>query len=215
MKDYHKALEYEIFTKEEYRFAKDRIKTAKTILDIGGHIGLFSLRCLQLNPQATIHYFEPFPQLVEEAKIRLSPFSEQVHIHPYAIANTAGETTFLRNPHKTMQSSRSPSFLNPRGQSQPITCRTLSPILEQLESVDVMKLDVEGMEFEILDALTDLERKKIKSLICEIHLTSDEAQSHFKALKAKIASKFAHADYFPSPYTEKILLLRAYTPNLH
>lgn len=38
MKDYNRALEYEIFIKEEYGFAKEQIRTAKVIFDIGGHI---------------------------------------------------------------------------------------------------------------------------------------------------------------------------------
>lgn len=85
MKDYNRALEYEIFMKEEYGFAKEQIRTAKVIFDIGGHIGLFSQWCLQLNPQAQIFFFEPFPQHLEQAKERLKVFAPQVKFFPYAM----------------------------------------------------------------------------------------------------------------------------------
>ncbi len=83
MKDYNQALKYEIFVKEEYACVKPLIPSAKTIFDIGGHIGLFSERCLGLNPQVQIHYFEPFESLVHEAKIRLQSFASQIIFNPF------------------------------------------------------------------------------------------------------------------------------------
>lgn len=83
MKDYNQALKYEIFIKEEYACAKTLIKSAKIIFDIGGHVGLFSEWCLKLNPQAEIHYFEPFEKLVQEAKARLQTFSSQIIFNPF------------------------------------------------------------------------------------------------------------------------------------
>ena len=40
---YEKALEYEIFIKQEYWFAKGEIKNAKCIFDIWWHIWLFGI----------------------------------------------------------------------------------------------------------------------------------------------------------------------------
>ena len=65
---YEKALEYEIFIKEEYGFAKEKIQNAECIFDIWWHIWLFSKRCRSLNPTARIHYFEPVGEFYNKAK---------------------------------------------------------------------------------------------------------------------------------------------------
>ena len=65
---YERALEYEIFVKGEYAFAKERIQNAKCIFDIWWHIWLFSKWCRSLNSDAKIHYFEPVEEFVYQAK---------------------------------------------------------------------------------------------------------------------------------------------------
>ena len=65
MKDYNKALYHEIFVTEEYAMIKQTLAWAKVIFDIGGHVWYFSLWALKQNPELVIHFFEPFPQLLE------------------------------------------------------------------------------------------------------------------------------------------------------
>ena len=68
---YEKALEYEIFTKGEYSFAKNKIQNAKCIFDIWWHIWLFSKRCRSMESNARIHYFERVGEFYKKAKSTL------------------------------------------------------------------------------------------------------------------------------------------------
>lgn len=206
MKNYNQALEYEIFVKEEYGFAKEQIKTARLIFDIGGHIGLFSQWCLKLNPQVQICFFEPFAQHLEMAKQRLQDFSGQVEIFPYAVGEREGSQTLLFYPQKSMQSGKFRSFLNPAGEEMQIEVKNLNAYLENpaISSVDVLKVDIEGMEFEVLQNLSDLSRSKVKCLICEVHLLNPELEQQWEALKATLQARFEEFLRQRSPYTDKI-----------
>lgn len=217
MKNYDQALEYEIFIKQEYWFAQQCIQTAKIIFDIGGHIGLFSKWCLSLNSELQIHVFEAFPQLRERCRENLQScftsqeeFANQITIHPFWVAKTPGEYTFLRNSTKTMQSSQFSSFLNPQWIPQKVRCENIANIVRHFAGeIDVMKLDIEGMEFEVLLDFTDAERKKVKNLICEVHLFWLEQEDDFDRLKTKIGLVYKSVEVMPSPYSSKIILLRA------
>ena len=66
------------------------------------------------------------------------------------------------------------------------------------------------MEYEVLSNLSSYNRKKIKNLIAEIHLLSDLDLQKWKMLKNQLLSYFLYIDFFPSPYTDKILLVFAH-----
>ena len=208
MKDYNQALKYEIFIKEEYACAKTLIKSAKIIFDIGGHIGIFSEWCLKLNPQAEIHYFEPFEKLIQEAKVRLQASSSQIVFNPFWVAKIPWSYNFLFNPTKTMQSSQFPSFLNLAWTPASVHCENLNDYLQnkKIWSIDFMKLDIEGMEFEVLFDLQEESWEKIQDLVCEVHLFSPQHEVQFPKLLSLLKAHFPSVERIPSPYSEKLWL---------
>lgn len=206
MKDYNQALYHEIFIKEEYQIIKPLLPSAKIIFDIWGHIWYFSERCLKYNPDLTIHFFEPFPQLIAEAKTRLS--TQNIVFNNLAIAKNSWKKTFFFNTQKPMQSSQNTSFLNPNGIAQSLQTKNLNEYLQdhQIEQIDIMKIDTEGMEYEILDSLSENNRKKIKNLILEIHLLQESDFDLFLHMKDKLKREFSRIEIIDSPYTSKIKL---------
>ncbi len=54
-----------------------------------------------------------------------------------------------------MQSGKYESFLNPRGKKRKVQMQPLAPFLEHLEvGVNIaVKMDIEGMEYEVLESL--------------------------------------------------------------
>ena len=212
MKDYHQALYHEIFITEEYAMLKPYLSSCKTLFDIWGHIGYFSLWALKYNSHLQIHFFEPFPQLIEQAKDNLQAFSEQIVFNAFWVAKEDWEFKFLFNKEKTMQSSQCSSFLNPRWEIQKISCKNLNTYLDThaITQIDLLKIDIEWMEYEVLSNLSPYNRKKIKNLIAEIHLLSDLDLQKWKMLKNQLSSYFLYVDFFPSPYTDRILLVFAH-----
>ena len=207
---YEKALEYDIFVKEEYGFAKEKIKEAECIFDIWWHVWLFSKWCRKLNSNAEIHYFEPVEEFYKRAKESLWN-AEKIFFNNYWIASEKWEWEILLNWEKTMQSSKYTSFLNQKWRRIIVNFVTLKDYLQQrnIDKIDVLKMDIEWMEFEVLDSFSDFEREKIESLIVEVHILNDEMKLKWSQIFLKLKNIFCIIKTINSWYREEIFLLRA------
>ena len=208
---YEKALEYEIFVKEEYGFIKKEIKKAEYIFDIWWHIWLFSKRCRTLNSNAQIHYFEPVGEFYNQAKISLWN-DQNIIFNNYWITPKSESWTILLNQEKTMQSSKYSSFLNPKWIETVVNFISLKDYLKQINitKIDILKMDIEGMEFEVLDSRSDFERWKIDNFIAEIHLLNNEMKYKWKYIFTKIKNIFWNVKLMYSWYRNEIFLIRAF-----
>jgi len=208
---YEKALEYEIFVKEEYGFAKEVIKKANCIFDIWWHIWLFSKWCRVLNLDANIYYFEPIKENYQKA-YNLLWDDKNICLYNVWIASEKRDWILLYNSEKTMQSSQFSSFLNPDWKGEKVLFIRFQDVvkLAGVSDIDLVKIDIEGMEFEVLNSLTDDDWWIIKSLIIEIHLLSKELEEQWISLYKKLKEKFTIIEIIPSWYSDKIFLMRAY-----
>ena len=207
---YEKALEYDIFVKEEYGFAEEKIKEAECIFDIWWHIWLFSKWCRKLNLNAEIHYFEPVGEFYKKAKESIWN-DDKIFFNNYWIASEKWEWVIFLNEEKTMQSSKYTSFLNQKWRGVAVNFVTLKDYLQQgnIDKIDVLKMDIEWMEFEVLDSFSDFEREKIESLIVEVHILNDEMKLNWNQIFLKLKNIFWNVKIINSWYREEIFLLRA------
>ena len=207
---YEKALEYEIFIKEEYGFAKEKIQEAECIFDIWWHKWFFSKRCRNLNPNAKIHYFEPVGEFYKQAKQTFLT-DKNIILNNYWISSKSERWTLLLNNEKTMQSSKYPSFLNPNWIEIDVNFTTLKDYLNQnnIKKIEILKMDIEWMEFEVLSSRTDFERWKINNLIIEIHLLNEKMKSEWNQIFIKIKRVFWNIKIINSKYHNDIFILRA------
>lgn len=208
---YEKALEYEIFIKEEYGFAKKEIQNAECIFDVWGHIWLFSKWCRSLNPEARIYYFEPVWEFYEKARLLLKN-DRNIIMNNLWISDKTEDWTVLLNTEKTMQSSKYSSFLNPKWIEIGVNFISLKDYLEQenINKIDVLKMDIEWMEFEVQNSRWDFEWEKINNLIAEIHLIDEDKKSQRNYVLEKIKNKFSKVKIFDSWYNNDVFLVRAY-----
>lgn len=209
MDKYNKALEYEIFIKKEYAFADEIIKKAKIIFDIGGHIGLFSQYCLSLNPWCEIHYFEPIPDLYKQAQERLK--NQNIILNNSGIASKTRAQTIYFNSEKTMQTSLyNQTFLNPKWTGILVDMKNIEEYSAQqnISHIDLLKLDVEGMEYEILESLSDEFLQKIQALLLEFHIFSPEMEKKLLDLTKKLTKHFC-VKKFHHQYDDRLCYLLA------
>ena len=208
---YEKALEYDVFVKEEYGFAKEKIKNAKCIFDIWWHIWLFSQRCRFLNSNVKIHYFEPIGELYDKA-VFVFWSDKNIILNNCWIGSESGTWTILFNEEKTMQSSKYSSFLNPKWIKTKIDFVTLSDYLyhNDIDKIDVLKMDIEWMEFEVLSSRWSFEWGKIDCFIAEIHLMNEKMKSEWIQIFSKIKNIFWNVEVINSPYSGNIFLIWCY-----
>ena len=76
---------------------------------------------------------------------------------------------------------------------------TLRDYLNQctISSVDIMKMDIEGMEFEVLFSWIH-EWNIIQNLIIEIHLIDNEFKKEWKSLYSLLNENFKTVELIPS-----------------
>lgn len=205
---YEKALEYEIFVKEEYSFAKEKIQNAEFIFDIWWHRWLFSKRCRNLNSNAEIHYFEPVGEFYNEAKKSLWN-DKSIILNNYWISSKTESWTILLNQEKSMQSSKYSSFLNQNWKEIKVNFMTLKEYLNKnhINKIDVLKMDIEWMEFEVLSSRWNFEREEIDNFIAEIHILNEELKLKWNQIFLKIKNIFWRVEIIKSWYREEIFLI--------
>jgi FkbM family methyltransferase len=145
---------------DEYGLTK-LAKKPETVLDVGGNIGLFALWAGVNFPQATIHVYEPNPELLDS----LENNAKQVGatIYSEGMGGQDGTGAFIKNGESMVGQCE----IAPTGDINLVSLRTA---VERLGgSVDLLKLDCEGAEWEIFD---DLEPFKAVGMVrMEYHLT--------------------------------------------
>ena len=154
-------IQLEIFIDDCYRLQEFANKDVSTILDVGANLGLFSVAARAFFEQATIHAYEPNPNL-------LTYLSHQADVGKFqcfseAIGTQNGYCSLIFNEAPGLTQSR----LNDAAGR--ITQTSLKTAIERLGgSVDIAKVDIEGAEWELFEE-QDM-WQPIKTLVMEYHL---------------------------------------------
>lgn len=180
---------YEVFAEDGYRlrwFAGD-LGPAPTVLDIGAHIGCFSLFCAAQFPGARVEAYEPTPTTSQylDTNIATNQLAERVHSHRSAVGATSG---MLRMTDDGVASVHNGVLhLGDTGASTfEVPCSSLADAFEAAGgAVDFIKIDAEGAEYDIvLNAPPEL-WKTVRRVVMEYHplpgRSFDELTSFFEA----------------------------------
>jgi len=162
---------------EEYKSKNFEINDTDVIIDVGGHIGLFSLYASQFCKNGLIFTFEPVPEnydlLVDNIKS-----NNLTHIKPFnlAVSNSSSNVKLYLNDDDSGHSmfSKSSRTIN-------VDSISLQKIFDDndIETCNFLKLDCEGTEYEILENLPLSYFDKIQKLVIEYHM----ADSHPELLE--------------------------------
>jgi FkbM family methyltransferase len=136
-----------------------------TVFDVGANVGQFAFSCLQANPEAKLHCFEPEPRCYQELQRRIT--DSQVVFSSLALGETESEQTLY------VTGGTTNSLKRPDGQFEEatISVSTLDQYLEanNISSVDLLKIDTEGYEMEVLRGATNAFRNsKIGAVLAEV-----------------------------------------------
>lgn len=193
---YFEGLFTEIFFKETYYLTP----TTRAIqaIDCGANIGVSLLYIKIRAPGAHVLCFEPNPaaRAVLEKNIEANGWGKDVRVSPYALGKEDGETDFFVD--EDMPSSSAGSVVQYQKNkyrklnSYRVKIVRLSPYIQG--SVDFLKMDVEGLEFEVLEELAR-ERKlsSIAALQLEFHYIPGLVTRKLSEMLALLESEKFHA----------------------
>ena len=154
----------DVLLNEEYAIELDR--PPKVIVDAGANVGLASIFFSALWPEARIVAVEADPSTFRRLKENTASL-RNVEVVNRAIAARDGEVVFYSAP-RTVSSSlvrRSPDQRPVR-----VMGATLTSLMHDLgiDVIDLLKLDIEGGEFEALEAFSP-HLSRLRTVIVEVH----------------------------------------------
>jgi FkbM family methyltransferase len=155
--------------------------THPTIFDVGAHHGEMALKYKKDFPQATIYCFEPFPEAFRVLQERLANLSA-INLFPLAISDTTTPRSFFVNHYDATNSllptsSGTTAYYSKSGglkEEISVPSTTLDEFInqQQLATVDILKLDIQGGELMALRGATQtLQRQAISLIFSEVLFT--------------------------------------------
>jgi len=136
------------------------------VVDVGANIGLWTKFILSKNAKK-VYCFEPNNKAVEQLKINLKEHNNVV-MYSNALYKENTNLTLYTDP---KDNSLISSIYTVTEQSEEVDAITLDYFMEieNIERIDLLKLDIEGAEFDILENLTEVALSKIDSILIETH----------------------------------------------
>lgn len=171
--NYKSTIENEIFWKDfENAWEVDTFwiweklsKKSNTIFDIGANTGIFSLVSKLINPNVQIHAFEPVKRTYEMLSKNVSINNFDINSYQLAVSNITGKQTLYDVSENIQYSaSLSPDMLKENQDKQEETIEyeietiTLDDFISKnnINNIDLMKVDVEMHEPEVLKGYTKI-----------------------------------------------------------
>lgn len=134
-------------------------KQSQIILDIGANTGIFSVLAKAYNSGAEVHAFEPQPNVFKilEKNNKINGFD--IQCHQLALSDEIGELPFYNTGYSTFEEnntthgSLNKAWRTEHQHSITVKVERLEDFLfkHQVRKVDLIKIDVETLEFEVLN----------------------------------------------------------------
>lgn len=156
----------EVLMQDCYDISRFTDLSCKTILDLGANCGYTSSYLAKQYPNVKIAAVEPIPTNIKqiETHIRLNNLATSITLFPYAIGATNG-TAYLHYIDKDYghQVTDIPN-------EHPIEIISVDTIMEKMkwDTIDFLKIDIEGYEDVLLKQNTDW-LDKVSNIVIEIH----------------------------------------------
>lgn len=191
----------EIFLHDEYRLESLR-PTPMSIVDIGANVGVFTLRAAELFPGVRISAFEPSPVAYEQLvqNVRANPALTKIDAHRCAVVGSSDvhDVEFWIDAAGSPCSTLIESAVRDgaAGRWEKVPALSLSSILVSAGAVDLLKLDVEGAEYEIMRETAPAALARVRRIVVEYHPIKGR---HFTDIVASLAAagfRMARHRYF-------------------
>nr|WP_321487498.1 FkbM family methyltransferase [uncultured Draconibacterium sp.] len=161
------------------------------IYDLGANMGIASLYYKSRYPNAEIKAYEPNPIVFKalEENIKINNLTN-VHAYNNAISNEEGHLVFYCD-----RGGQVSSFLKPNGfQTIPtkIPAIRLKTLIEnETQQIDLIKIDIEGVEVKVLQDCGNL-LKKVDRLVIEYHSYKEGEQELSRLFKTLEDNNFRY-----------------------
>jgi FkbM family methyltransferase len=150
-------------------------KGAKVVLDVGANAGIYSLAALAVQSDATIHAFEPTPEIANKlrATAKLNGL-DHLYVHEAAVSTRNGTATLrrFRGDFGTNEGMNFISADRADAGGERVQTVSLDEFCEgrSIDYVDLLKVDIQGHEYAALQGAEQLIRAgRINTIFMELN----------------------------------------------
>lgn len=168
---------------DEVQFVRGLLEPGDTAIDVGAHIGFFTMHmAAAVGPAGRVYAFEPFDANADlvQRSIAENRYDERVRFARAAVGEASGTAT-LTFPRETLNSGG--AYLLPTG-SAPLPGNLSKPVplialddLPLTRPVRAIKMDVEGAEPQVIRGARRLLQEDRPVILSELHPTQLERAS--------------------------------------
>ncbi|MEQ5775982.1 FkbM family methyltransferase [Thalassospira sp. NFXS8] len=147
-----------------------KINRGDIVLDLGANVG--SISSLFLSRGANIHAYEPDSRCISLLKRRFKYYGKKITLHHAAVSNYNGETRLNYGSFNTEGNSIVENKKSADGSSgsETVPVKNITDIIDTLGHIRLIKMDIEGAEYDVLDALlTPAYSTKFDTILVEVH----------------------------------------------
>jgi FkbM family methyltransferase len=165
------------------------------VLDVGAYIGAWSEKVSD-RYGCTIHAFEPASVALRSAEKRLKGHAN-VHLHPYGLGATDQTARLsMAGPGSSTHTGSSPL-----GAFEDISIRDVTGVLDELgiDQVDLLKVNIEGGEFDLFDRLTETGwLPRIRQTMIQFH--EFHPNPYWRRFRVRRALRRTHTEVWDYPW---------------
>ncbi len=197
--DDYRILE-EMFVNEQYKLEVN--ESINTIVDLGSNVGTSIIYFLAKYPAARIYGVEPVKYCFELLTKTVGHYSN-VTLEKKAAGGEDGKTVPIYI-HPTGHSGSSNFFIE-GGEKEEVPTISMDALVQKygLTSIDILKVDIEGIEYEVFKNFKNL--SLVKYILVEVHpFLSGHSVEEFLAL----CSGFEVIEIEKNAYTSKVCMVK-------
>lgn len=180
VKGYIKSLVPPEQTSESFEHSLVRLGPGiKTAFDVGANVGDMTMAMCKAFPEATVHAFEPYSKTFEtlRARVEASPYRDRVKLHNFGFydkkATAPLHVTSFHGANSLVAISSAYHVFNPHIREEDLEDVQLVRLDDfvgesGISHIDLMKVDVEGAEFEVFAGGVRTLSSMIDTIICEM-----------------------------------------------
>lgn len=162
------AVVKEVFHNNDYKLSNNDFDSVDTVIDVGGHIGTFSMLSAQKNKKVIAfepsHNYDIFCQNIALNRI------PNVTIHKLGVVRGDIKESIMHIGRTPARNSLITSEFNGDKSSLKIKCININDVMGLSDSNKILlKIDIEGDEENIINAITEENLSKIKIIVAELH----------------------------------------------
>ena len=195
----------EIFKFNEYKSSIDKIISANyPIIDIGAHIGFFSIFAYCLNKKINIYGIEPESNNFEllNKNIKENNFNN-IKVFNNAIGSETKNGEIIISEDSINHRIQNFKIQNSNLKTERVKIFSLSYFfkINKLDRVSLVKMDIEGGEYDVFEKLEEETFLRIESFILEYHNLKNK---NYKILEEKLRENGFSVQIFPSQFDKDL-----------